>query len=120
MAVNYAALAATAATLIQDNGQAVTFTYETGEAINPATGVVTTPASETEVSGYGVSLNFMASEINGTTVIAGDMKLICNAVATKPQAGWKVTVDSVDYRVMDVKTLSPAGTDVIYTCQIRI
>jgi hypothetical protein len=120
MGVNYTALEATATRLLRDNGQAITFSYETGEVINPATGTVTTPASESTVSGYGVASNYKNAEIDGQSVLASDLKLLASNVATEPKANWKVGVNGKTWRVMQVMPINPAGTNVMYICQIRI
>ena len=120
MGVNYTALEGTATRLLRDNGQAITFTYETGEVINPATGVVTTPASNSTVSGYGVATNFKNAEINGDTILSSDLKLLASNVASEPKANWRVGVNGRTWRVMQVSPINPAGTNVMYICQIRI
>ena len=120
MGVNYTALEGTATRLLRDNGQAITFTYETGEIINPATGVVTTPATQSTVSGHGVATNYKNAEIDGQSVLASDLKLLASNVATEPKANWKVGVNGKTWRVMQVMPINPAGTNVMYICQIRI
>lgn len=120
MGVNYTALEATATRLLRDNGQAITFTYETGEVIDPATGVVTTPASESTVDGFGVATNYKNAEIDGQSVLASDLKLLASNVATEPKPNWKVGVNGETWRVMQVMPVNPAGTNVMYICQIRI
>jgi hypothetical protein len=119
MAINYQNLQSMAASMLQDNGQAITFSYTSGQVINPATGVVSAAGSTTNVAGYGVTLNFRAAEIDGQSVLTSDLKLIANNVSSEPQAGWKVQANSKTYRVMTVSPINPAGTNVIYICQIR-
>ena len=120
MGINYTALQSTATRLLQSNGQSVTFRYETGEVINPATGTVTTPASEETVPGFGVAINYKNAEIDGQTVLASDLKLLVSNLATAPEVNWKVTVNSKAWRVMQVMPINPAGTNVMYILQIRI
>lgn len=120
MGVNYTALQSTATRLLRDNGQAITFSYQTGEVINPATGAVTTPASEATVPGFGVATNYKNAEINGETVLSSDLKLLASNIATAPEVNWKVTVNGKTWRVMQVMPINPAGTNVMYILQIRI
>ena len=120
MGVNYVALEATATKLLKNNGQSITFTYETGEVINPATGAVTTPASESTLGGYGVATNYRNAEIDGQSVLASDLKLLASNVATEPEVNWKVGVNGKTWRIMQVSPINPAGTNVMYICQIRI
>ena len=93
MGLNHSALESTATRLLRDNGQAITFSYETGEVIDPATGVVTTPASSGSVSGYGVATNYKNAEIDGQSILASDLKLLASNVATEPKVDWEVGVN---------------------------
>jgi hypothetical protein len=120
MGINYTALQSTASRLLQDNGQAITFSYKTGEVINPATGTVTTPASDETVDGFGVAVNYKNAEIDGQTVLESDLKLLANNLATAPEVNWKVAVNGETWRVMQVMPINPAGTNVMYILQIRI
>lgn len=120
MGINYTALQSTATNLLTDNGQAVTFSYTSGAVINPATGEVTDAGSVTNVAGYGVAVAYKTAEIDGQSVLASDLKLIANNVATAPAVGWTVSVNSRTWRVMNVQPLNPAGTNIMYICQLRI
>ena len=120
MGINYAALESTATRLLRDNGQAIVFTFETGEVIDPATGTVTTPASESTVNGYGVATNFKNAEIDGQSVLASDLKLLASNISTAPTVGAKVSVNGKTWRIMQVMPINPANTNVMYICQIRV
>jgi len=101
MAVNYASLQKTAFNLLKANGQAITFSYTSGEDIDPATGVVSDAGTSVNVTGYGAATKYKNMEIDGEA------------------KGWNVYVNSGNWRVMDVEEISPAGTNVIYICQLR-
>lgn len=120
MAINYTALQSTAETLLRDNGQSITFSYTSGAVIDPATGTVSDSGTTETVTGYGIATNFQKAEIDGETVLASDLRLIANNVATEPQPDWTVSVNSKTWRVMNVQPINPAGTNVIYICQLRI
>jgi len=120
MAINYTALQSRAETLLKDNGQTITFSYTSGAVIDPATGTVTSSGSTETVTGYGIATNFQKAEIDGETVLASDLRLIANSVATEPQPDWTVVVNSKTFRVMNVQQINPAGTNIIYICQLRI
>jgi len=119
MGINYTALQTKATNLLTNNGAAITFNYTSGADIDPATGVVNDAGSSVSVSGYGVATRYRNIEIDGDSILASDMRLICNNVATEPEVGWNVTVNSTVFRVMEVESINPAGTNVIYICQIR-
>lgn len=119
MAINYAQIAVDAAAAIATAGQSVTLKYEADEVINKATGAITTPASDTSVVCNGVFLKYNSQEIDGENILIDDAKLIIETVATEPDIGWTATVNSVEYQVVGVSPLEPAGTNVIYTLQLR-
>jgi len=120
MPVNYSALQTTATRLLRENGQAITLNYESSEVIDPATGVVTTVATNNSISGYGLASNYDQSEIDGNSIRSSDIKLLLSNTSSAPQPGWTATVDSKVHRVMDVRQIKPAGTNVMYILQLRV
>ena len=116
----YSNLTATAAKLLLKFGQSITLTFETGGTIDPATGIVTTPKTITSVTGNGAVSKFSRMEIDGTVVKSSDVKLILESVSTPPTPDWRATIQSVEYRVMNVSPISPSGIDVIYILQLRV
>ena len=113
-------IADTATTLLTKFGEAVTLTYETDEVRDPATGEVTTPATENNVSGFGYPSRFRNAEIDGTVVQRSDTRLVLNKVAVRPEQGWRAQVQGKTFRVMDVQPITRSGDDVIYICQLRV
>ena len=120
MAINYTALQSKAETLLRDNGQSITFSYTSGAVIDPATGTVSDSGTTETVTGYGIATNYNRAEIDGQAILASDLRLIVNNVSTEPQVDWTVSVNSNTWRVMSVQPINPAGTNVIYICQLRI
>jgi len=113
----YSGLQTVAANLLTSKGQLLTFTRDTETAHDPGTGEIqSTPSTYT---GNGVALNYNKNEIDDTNVLRGDIKLILEATTTAPIIGDKVTIDAIVYRVMGIKTTSPAETVVIYEIQLR-
>jgi hypothetical protein len=113
----YGGLQSTAARLLAKYGQNITFTRQASSSLNPVTGVVTsTPATYT---GYGAAFGYGASEVDGVLVQMGDIRLLLEATDTAPEVDHTCVIDSKTYRVMDVKTSSPAGTVTHYTVQLR-
>ena len=110
----------TATTLLAKFGEAVSLTYETDEVRNPATGEVTTPASENVVPGFGYPSRFQNAEVDGTVVQRSDTRLILNKVDEAPEQGWRAQVQGKTFRVMDVQPITKSGADVIYICQLRV
>jgi len=106
--------------LLAEFGEAVSLTYETDEVRNPATGEVTTPASENVVSGFGYPSRFQNAEVDGTVIKRSDTRLILNKVDEAPEQGWRAQVQGKTFRVMDVQPITKSGADVIYICQLRV
>lgn len=120
MAIDYSSLQATATRLLTENGQSITLTYQTAEVINPATGVVTTPATTNTISGYGIATNYDKSEIDGNAIQSSDIRLLISNISTAPGSGWTASVDGKVHRVMDVRQIKPAGTNIMYILQLRV
>jgi hypothetical protein len=112
-------LASTASHLLTKYGEAVRFTYNVGEESDPATGAVLTAGTPTNVDGYGYPGRYSANEVDGTNILAGDIRLVVEKVSTRPQVGWRVTVDSKTYRVQNVTPLRKTAADIAYICQLR-
>ena len=110
----------TATTLLAKFGEAVSLTYETDEVRNPATGEITTPASENVVSGFGYPSRFQNAEVDGTVIKRSDTRLILNKVDEAPEQGWRAQVQGKAFRVMDVQPITKSGADVVYICQLRV
>jgi hypothetical protein len=109
---DYANLRKTAERLIKTNGKAITLQRETDGAYDPTTGGTTTISSS--ASGYGILLNFSNSEIDGTTILSSDRKLIYSGEA--PQVDDRY----INERVVSVNPLDPDETGaIIYICQLR-
>ena len=113
----YSGLAGTVTGLITKFGVAVTFTRPTTGAFDPILGDAA--GSPTTYTGIGAKFNYKAREINGTLIQAGDIKLICNALATAPAIDDRVTLDGVDYRIINITSVKPADTIVAYFLQVR-
>lgn len=113
----YEGLKETASKLLQDKGQEVTFTRKPSNAFDPALGK--THTSTTTFTGYGASFDYKSSQVDGTLIIAGDIRLTLEAITTAPVIGDDVEVDGVSYSVINVTKTSPAGIVVKYEIQLR-
>jgi len=113
-------IADTGTKLLAEFGESVSLTYETDEVRNPATGEITTPASENVVPGFGYPGNFQNAEVDGTVIKRSDTRLILNKVDEEPAQGWRAQVQGKTFRVMDVQPITKSGADVVYICQLRV
>lgn len=113
-------LATTASKLLASNGEAVTLTFPpTTPAFDPITGAPQTPSAATTVTGNGYPSAYKKSEIDGEVIKSGDIKLILEKVAQRPETNATATVDSKTYRIQDVQLIRKSGADIIYICQLR-
>jgi hypothetical protein len=80
------------------------------------------PPAQTEASyqGKGLLLSYAAHMVDGTTIQAGDVKLMLAAdIATTPVAGDFVDVKTERYRVMRSEPFQPGGEVLYYDLQLR-
>lgn len=117
MASFYDNLKASASRLLQSYGQQVSFSRPTDSSFDPVTGV-TTPGVPVTFSGYGAVFDYSDDELIDTLIERGDIRLVLEA-GNVPEINDEVTIGSTVYRVMNVLTTSPGGTDVKYDLQLR-
>lgn len=59
------------------------------------------------------------SQIDGTLIKAGDLRLMCAAEGIRPTTADRVTVQSVSYAVVLCEPFAPAGVDLYYDLLLR-
>jgi hypothetical protein len=108
--------------LLSEYGQQVTLTHNTAGVYDPTTGTVATTSS-TEL-GHGVIFDYPArmsglSQADGTLILQGDKQLLLSAVGiTAPKVGDLALANGITYIIKNIKSLNPAGTVVMYECQL--
>lgn len=117
-AFDYAKAKATADRLIQRFGQSghLRRIAATGPAYDRSPGAATDHACRFAV------VDYMATEIDGTRVLATDKKvyLAKGSLTIEPKASdVLVEADSSVYKIVSVAPLSPAGVVVVYELQVR-
>lgn len=118
MSIDYVAIAASSLTALTDAGQDVTRrTYTTG-AYDPATG--TAAATTADTTRKGVLLDFGSGKTleRGTLIQIGDKRLLLDAEATVSQDDHFI-IGGVDYSIVSVGEVNPAGTPVLYDIHLR-
>ncbi len=118
MSFNYAATQATATSILTKFGEDATATRTSGASFNPTTGSYT-GGSTTTITGKAVRLNYSKAEIDGEMVQRDDARMYFQAGNGAPEIDDNILFDSENYRVMDVVTIAPSDTDVLYELQIR-
>lgn len=115
----YTDLRATAAALLTDKGQSMTLTKRTSGTYDPATGAAT--VTEATYSVTGAVFDFPAAVIDGTLIQQGDKKVLISVLglSVEPDADDSLTIGGTAHQIVQVKKLSPAGTTVLWTLQVR-
>jgi hypothetical protein len=115
---DYDTLQKTATKLITNFGANAVITRLSGRTFNPATGAYST-GSSTNFTLKAVRSQFNAFEKASESVQDKDVRLLAQSGVTVPVINDTLTFDSVVYRIMEVKTESPSGTDVFYDLHCR-
>lgn len=116
MSFDYAATAATAARLLQRFGAACTLKRQSAAAYDADT--ASAAVTETSLATYAAVFDYPQRYIDGTLIKQGDKQAFLSPDQV-PAAGDRFAWQSVNYTVVAVKPVSPAGTPVLYECQVR-
>lgn len=112
---NYAGLKRKVNPLIKKYG--MTFKVTRPGSVDRVAGEeVVIPSTSFDV--IGIREEYKPSEIDGTRVIAGDVKFLCQA-SEQVQVGDLVNLNNTDYRVINPNPLQPAGTTMLFQLQLR-
>ena len=115
---DYDALQKTATKLITNFGANAVITRPSGRTFNPDSGSYS-EGSDTTFTIKVVRSQFNAFEKAGNSIEDKDVRILAQSGITVPVINDTLTFDSVEYRVMGVKTESPSGTDVFYDLHCR-
>lgn len=108
----------TANRLLTKYGQVCAVTRTVKGSFDPTTGESTVSSTSTyDISCY--TSNYARQEIDNILVQQNDIRLIVYS-ATAPEIDDVVSVDSKDYRVLDVQRIKAMGLVVMYKCQVRV
>lgn len=104
--------------LINDLGKALTLRKVTEGVYDPSTGGVTNTTADTSVK--GMLLNYRDGQFDGDIIQVGDRKILLRASdSVVPEIQDIVLDGSVEYRIINVRQIEEAGTDIVYICQAR-
>lgn len=107
------------ADLIEEVGENIDFKYISGRVVEESTGDILSEGVPVYLPLKGYPASYMAREVDGTNIKAGDSKLIVESSVPQPEVGWEALIENVVYRVMDVKALRMAGVTCANVCQVR-
>ena len=117
MPVNYRRLNATASRLLRENGKDATLSSVAVGAYDVETGTASETTTTQTVN--SLQLKYERDEIDGTTVIYGDVKLMVSPNITRPNTGDTCTLDGVLYAIKSVQEEKPASIVMFYILQLR-
>jgi len=113
----YFRMAETAKRLIDRFGQTVEIKRETGEVIDPVTGQVS-PGTEESFYPSGVLRPYRKSLIDGTRIQANDLELVLDNTVN-PITSDEPKINGEYFTVVNVSSIAPGGTPLIYNVQVR-
>lgn len=114
---DYTATAATALRLLQRFGAAATLKRTSAAAYDPATG--TSAETVTSLSTTAAVFDYPQKYVDGTLILVGDKQAYLAATHEPKQGDALTWWGGVDYTVVSVKAVAPAGVAVLYEVQIR-
>lgn len=119
MAFDYTKSQTTATNLLLKFGSLgrVSISRNSGGTFDPVEGE-TTGASPTVTTLTSVTVPIKKNLIDGERILATDIMFICNS-DFEPLMTDTVVIDSLEYKIIDIKPLTPNGVDVIYTVICR-
>ena len=112
-------MAAVALELLTEFGQLVTFTRTTEGAYSTAT-LTTGPATTSTYTGYVVPVDNDKTERDTEIVQESSTRIYLNATSTAPAIGDSVSLNSVDYRILEIRKHVVNGEVVLYDILLRI
>jgi len=109
---------------LKAKGQAMTLTRVSGGTYDPVAGS-TTGSTTTTYTVYGITTNYnnltlLASHNRpDSLILAGDKQAIVNAGTVEPLPGDTLAASGVTWKVIAADAVDPAGTALLYKCQVR-
>jgi len=116
--VDYAKLAATAKNMLTNNGQSVTVRTYTVGSYDPDSGTSTNTYTDSTRKGVLLDYGSGLTQVRGNLVETTDKKLLVDSDAAISQQD-HVLINSVEYSIVSIGEINPAGTAVIYDLHIR-
>jgi len=111
--------AETAAKLLAKYGEPVSVTFSDYAEYDPVTGAADGTTTQTTVVSSGYPSAYSTTEIDGTVIEAGDVRLILALISPAPVMGCMVALGGKAYRIMAVRQVRLSGADIIFICQVR-
>jgi hypothetical protein len=100
-------------------GEPVIIEFPGTPGFDPITGEPIQEIAGEDITAFGYPAGYVQSDIDGTVIIAGDIRLTLELISPRPRVGCLAQVDGVTYRIMNVRVVRKAEEDVVYVCQLR-
>jgi hypothetical protein len=116
--------AASIAKTLKAKGQAMTLTRVSGGIHDPVTGSISGAVTQSWTV-YGITTNYnsltrLASQSKpDSLILSGDRQAIINAGTVEPIPGDTLMASGVSWKVIAADVVDPAGTALLYKCQVR-
>lgn len=78
-----------------------------------------TPGTATNTATVALMIPYREYQIDGTTVVQGDVKAMIPAIAVTPKAGDILVDGSTRYTIIDPGTVKPGPTEIMHVMQLR-
>lgn len=104
---------------LKKSGEPVVITFKGSPSYDPITGAPIAGGSDVSYTVNGYPGQYGKDEVDGSTILSSDVRLILELLPVRPAVGCTALVDGALYRVMTVRYVRKAGEDVIYICGIR-
>ncbi len=111
---DYSRMRESAVRLIDRFGQMYTFTRQTGEQYDPATGT-TTSTSET-FDFNSVWVDFSKDEVDGTVILNGDVRILVDGLLKVDD---RVVRNGKEWRIVNAEEINPGDTFLMTEAQAR-
>jgi hypothetical protein len=105
--------------LLGEFGADVVITREIYEEIDPVTGDVLIEAESTEYTAKGIMKKYPENVINGSRITVSDRQLMLETSIIEPLITDKITINGQEWPIMEIESINPAGTALLYTIRVR-
>lgn len=117
MTFDYASIKSIATAQITDKGSDVIIKRVTPGTFDPATGTIA-GGSKSSSTIKAVVTEYKDYQIDGDAIKRGDKELLIDADSL-PDIKDALTIDSIDYQIVNINPLSPGDTILLYKVQVR-
>jgi len=119
MTALYESLAGIANQVLTTYGQSLVISNIVTGAYDPATG--TSSSTVTAQTGIGAIFEYENKNIDGVLIQKGDKQVILSPVGiTAPKLNDVINIGGISHTIINVGTISPAGTICLYDLNVRV